>query len=71
MFKSFIIIAVVCSPYFECMEYEQKEKKIFRSYKKCAEESEWIGQDIYDGLVKIGIPFTLKVYCEENKKWQV
>jgi len=53
------------------MEYEQKEKKIYKSYKKCAEESEWIGQDLYDGLVKIGIPFTLKVYCEENKKWQV
>jgi len=71
MFKSFIIVAVVCSPWFECMQYEQKEQKIFKSYKECAAESEWIGQDIYNELVKIGIPFNLKIYCEEQKKWQV
>jgi hypothetical protein len=71
MIKGFVIIAVVCSNWFECMEYEQKDKKFFKTYKECVAESEWIGQDIYDRLVKIGIPFTLKVYCEETKKWQV
>jgi hypothetical protein len=70
MFKSFVIIAIVCSPYFECMQYEQKEKKFFRSYEKCMAESKIIGDQIYKNLVQIGIPFRLEINCEENKRWQ-
>ena len=66
------IIAIVCSLWFECLEFEQKDKKFFKTFKECKTESEWIGQDIYNELhTKLGIPFDLKLYCKETKKWQV
>ena len=52
------------------MQYEQKEKKFFRSYEKCMAESKIIGDQIYKNLVQIGIPFKLEMNCEENKRWQ-
>jgi hypothetical protein len=68
--KTYFMIATLCSPFFECMVYEQnpETQKKFYTLKGCEKEIKRTADGLEIKLKKLNIPYVLKVECiKENK----
>jgi len=70
MFKSFYIIGVICSPFFECMEFTPTNNQKYNTEKKCMVDADKYKEELSDRFVLIGIPHIIEIKCIRNKKWQ-